>query len=80
MNRTHQGDRQRLTYPTVGLSAGLRKAETQKGWSSKARSDGRVGDRPFEAPLKRANIPLGCTMQSSIHRGIQLAPVAGNLK
>lgn len=75
-----EGDRLRVEA-LPGLLVG--KTETRKGWSSKSWigwSDGRVGDRPFEAPLKRANIPLGCTMQSSIHRGIQLAPVAGNLK
>lgn len=63
------GNRVLITRPAV--------LKEQKGWQSGGGSD---GDRPFEAPLKRANIPLRCTMQSSIHRGIQLAPVAGNLK
>lgn len=72
--------RVQLTWPCLlVVEAGTAKGRLGRtrsiGWS-----DGRVGDRPFEAPLKRANIPLGCTIQSSIHRGIQLAPVAGNLK
>lgn len=60
---------------TTGRAEGERKSEIPM-----VEKRARVVDRPFEAPLKRANIPPGCTMQSSIHRGIQLAPVAGNLK